>query len=286
MAKGWKCPRCSTANAESRVTCTRCGLLQGSVYVPTAWDAPLDPAPTASGTPSDPAPGPPDTASVPSSISKSAWAGAEQLLGASSPAADEADRPEATPPAEDTVPPAAGWILPGADQSQGPAAPIPLWRRIPIGWLVVGVLVLGGAISSWYFGAGRADTGEIAKPGDLTAVDLRVGDCFDLKDPAAAQLEDVAARPCSQEHEFELFFSASMPEGAYPAETAFDEYVQANCVPAFATYVGKAYDDSELDVYWMFPTTEAWGQGDHSIQCAVYHPLIHQLTGSLKGSNR
>ena len=172
------------------------------------------------------------------------------------------------------------------EQPQASAAPVPLWRRIPIGLIVFLVLVVGGGISSWYFGAGRTDTGEIAKPGDLTATDLRVGDCFDLKDPTAEEIEEVAARPCAQAHEFELFFTGSLPEGAYPAQPVFEAYMQDNCMPAFVAFVGKVYEDSELDVYWLSPTTEAWRQGDRSVQCAVYHPRIHELTESLKGSKR
>ena len=54
MAKSWKCPRCSTTNDTSSLTCTRCGFLQGAVYVPTAWDTEktsAPPAPGASGPP-------------------------------------------------------------------------------------------------------------------------------------------------------------------------------------------------------------------------------------------
>jgi hypothetical protein len=202
------------------------------------------------------------------------------------PATSDSPAPGHSPAADDTAPPFSDWRPYGGDQAQVPAAPVPLWRRFPIGLVVFLVLVVGGGISSWYFGAGRADTGEIAKPGDLTATDLRVGDCFDLKDPTAEEIEDVAARPCAQAHEFELFFTGSLPEGAYPPQSVFDAYMQDNCMPAFLAFVGKAYEDSELDVYWLTPTTEAWGQGDRSVQCVVSHPRIHQLTESLKGSRR
>ena len=40
----------------------------------------------------------------------------------------------------------------------------------------------------------------------MTAADLRVGDCFDLKDPAADEIDDVTAGPCTAAHEFEMFF--------------------------------------------------------------------------------
>jgi hypothetical protein len=161
-----------------------------------------------------------------------------------------------------------------------------MWRRIPIGWLVVAVFVAGTAIVGWYFNASRSPSGEITKSGDMTAVDLRVGDCFDLKDPAADEVEDVTAGPCTVAHEFEMFYVGSLLEGAFPADAAFDAYVADNCYPAFAAYVGKSYDDSELSIYWLAPTTEAWGAGDRSVQCAVYHPVVNRQTVSLKSSNR
>jgi len=33
------------------------------------------------------------------------------------------------------------------------------------------------------------------------------------------------------------------------------------------------YDDSELEIYWLAPTGDAWGAGGRSAQCAVYHPI-------------
>jgi Septum formation len=281
MAKSWKCPRCSTTNDESQITCSRCGLLQGSVYVPTTWDAPPTPRPPPTPPPSPP---PPETVSgwsVPEPQAEGTVRPADDL-----PAASEALAGGASGAAGDNAPPFSDWTPVGGAQPQVPAAKIPLWRRIPIGLIVFLVIALGGGISSWFFGADRGETGEIAKPGDLTATDLRVGDCFDLKDPNAEEIDDVAARPCAQAHEFEMFFIGSMPEGPYPSQSAFDAFLDTHCVPAFRDYIGKAYEDSALDVYWLVPTTEGWGLGNRSIQCAVFHPEIHQLTESLMGSKR
>jgi hypothetical protein len=255
MARGWKCSRCSTVNDESGVTCRGCGLIRGSAVLPTVSDAP----PTPGSTPVRPG-----------------WAAprAEHDL---EPASAAADDPSADLP---------GWTAPGGEPADVPAAPIPIWRRIPIGGLLATIVIVGGAVSGWYFAAGRSDTGEIAKSGDLMATELRVGDCFDLKEPEADEIGDVTARPCTEEHEYELYFTGSLPEGAYPAEAVFEEFVAANCDSAFTAYVGKAYQDSDLDVYWMFPTDEGWRDGDRSIQCAVFHPRVNRLTASLRGSNR
>jgi hypothetical protein len=180
----------------------------------------------------------------------------------------------------------ADWTPHDLPDAEPPATELPLWRRIPIGWLVFGVLVVGGGASSWFFGASRSDSGEIARTGDMNAVDLRVGDCFDFKDPNADELEDVTAMPCAQEHEYELFYTGSMPAGAYPADAAFDDFVTANCDPAFAAYVGMDYQTSALEVDWLAPTADAWRDGDRSIQCAVSDPQAARRTGSLRGASR
>ena len=63
----------------------------------------------------------------------------------------------------------------------------------------------------------------------------------------------------------------------------FETYVNDNCSPAFGTYVGKPYADSELAIYWLAPTDDGWRAGDHSVQCAVYHPRVHVQTQVAEG---
>jgi hypothetical protein len=96
--------------------------------------------------------------------------------------------------------------------------------------LIAGALVLVGVFAGAYFNWSRSATGEpevapaeptqvrpgVATPDEIDesedlnwdeinhdgSVDLRVGDCFDLKDPSADQIEHVKEVPCSTEHEF------------------------------------------------------------------------------------
>jgi hypothetical protein len=167
-----------------------------------------------------------------------------------------------------------------------PPAAKPIWQRIPWGAAVLVVVIGGGAIAGLIFNAARSDSGEISKSGDLTAAELRVGDCYDLKDPTAEELEQVTARPCAEEHEFEMIFVGSAPEGPYPDEDAFVTYVGDQCVPAFNAFVGTDYYSSTLDIAWLEPTSASWGAGDRSVQCAVYDPEQPRIVGSLKGANR
>ena len=217
----------------------------------------------------------------------------------------------ASTPTDGDIP---GWTPP--PWSPDAADTRPFWRRIPAGWLIAGALVLVSAVAGWYLYASRSATGEPevapAEPTQVLSglphdskrrVDLRVGDCFDLNDPTADQIEDVKAVPCTTEHEFEVFYVGAMREGSYPTdaaaeqrnhgrevidiESAFWTYLDHNCIPAFRTYIGKSwYGGSDLDIYWLVPTDDAWRAGDRTVQCAAFNPVIYRLTESLRGTRQ
>ena len=245
---GWRCLRCGTSNDEVVVSCSRCGASRGAVVLPGPAAAD-DGAPIRRSTPE---------------------------MSTSEPL------PEAGGAYEWQTRAAAASGEPG--DAVAPAAR-PLWRRVPVGLVLFVGLIAVGAVSSFFFSASRSDTGEISRSGDIDVNDLRVGDCFDFKDPEAEEFDQVAARPCSEEHGYELLFVGPMPAETYPPDTAFDSYVADACEPAFATYVGRSYQASRLELTWVGPTEDAWNSGDHAVQCLLNDPQRPRLTTSLKGSN-
>lgn len=181
---------------------------------------------------------------------------------------------------------ARGSEIPAGDQ-WSPAASAPIqrrsrWRSL-LGFWWVAVLVIGAG-SAALFAAGRNDSGQIEDAGDLAATEIRVGDCFDLKDPDEELIDDVDGKPCSDAHEFEMFFIGDMPDGAYPTDDAVSSYVVDNCLPAFAAYVGVSYEQSVLDIYSLSADASGWDAGDHAVQCAVFHPTNEALTSSQRNS--
>jgi len=92
--------------------------------------------------------------------------------------------------------------------------------------------------------------------------------------------------PCTSEHQYETFFTGSMPAGTFPTEAAMDDWISGNCDPAYEAYVGTAYQDSHLELYILTPSSDAWNNGDRTIQCSVYDPNQERLTQSLKGAAR
>jgi hypothetical protein len=151
-------------------------------------------------------------------------------------------------------------------------------------WWVL--LVVAAPIGGLIFNAQRGDGGAITRAGDLVVADLRVGDCFDLKDADEETIDDVTARPCGEAHEFELMYRGGVSSDGYPSEAAFQAWLQDNCLPAFAEYVGVSFPESTLDIFWFQPTEDGWDAGDHSVQCAIYDPADAQLTSAVRNAAR
>lgn len=267
MAERWACARCSSENDPWAITCSNCGVLRPDLSV----------APPPSEPPAEDRPAPPSTVTTVASLPASA----PDTQLAPAPAARNAPMWSAAPP---------GSAVPAADSTLATTiprpAPVPIWRRIPLQWILVGAFLLVPAIAGVIANASRASSGEIVKGGDLFASDLRLGDCFDLKDPKAKQIGDVHAVPCTSEHEYETVFTGSMPAGSFPSDATMEDWITGHCEPAFEAYVGVAYEDSRLEAFNLTPSREAWDDGDRSIQCSVSDPGIHRLTESLKGSAR
>ena len=136
-----------------------------------------------------------------------------------------------------------------------PDAARPSWKLILGGCLIAAIVLLGPV--GWLFDASRSATGEhkvataeptqvsteVATPDeseDLNSdeinvddsVDLRVGDCFNLKDPDA-EIEHVRKVSCKTEHDYELFYVGAMRKRSHPTEDAILDYVIDYCDPAF-----------------------------------------------------
>ena len=164
------------------------------------------------------------------------------------------------------------------------AQPEPGWRRWARFWWVpaVAVVLVVGYLAS----ARRDDGGEITSGGTLSIEDLQVGDCFNFSEEED-EISQVDARPCSEAHGYELFHVATWAgSSTYPSEDQMLTFVIDECVPAFASYVGEAYETSVLDFVHFAPVPEGWDAGDRVFQCALYDPANSTVTTSFEGAAR
>jgi hypothetical protein len=153
----------------------------------------------------------------------------------------------------------------------------------------LGLAVFAGfGLFSSFNDASRDDSGEIVAAGELDVLTLQVGDCFD--DPA--DLDDVvfevAALPCSEPHDNEVYSVLSVVGtfgDAFPGDVALEEHSYEVCQgEPFGSYVGTDYLDSSLEVFTFTPSEESWDMGDRDVVCALFRLDFSKLTGTARDS--
>jgi len=137
----------------------------------------------------------------------------------------------------------------------------------------------------------RGSDGTIATSGSVQTQQLQVGDCFEdpsmlgLADGETTQSSTVTGIPCTQPHDFEVFAVVPVDGSDYPGDDAISTQAQSACKAAFEGFVGVAFDDSVLDVYFYTPTSQTWSRlHDRSITCSVSEGT--GTTGTLRGAQR
>jgi hypothetical protein len=126
-------------------------------------------------------------------------------------------------------------------------------------------------------------------PSAVDASDVVVGDCFD--DPYGdtdewVEVDEVRLVPCDQPHDLEAFHRFELPDGDFPGDDDMDRAVDEECIPAFEEFVGRSYEDSELDLAFLTPTADSWTDGDREVVCSLYAMDLSPLEGSMAGSGR
>jgi Septum formation len=181
---------------------------------------------------------------------------------------------------------AAGAGTAGAGTAGAPAVPqAGEGRGFPWRWVIYGVIALVVVGGSVLFAARRDDTGAISDAGDMSVFDLKVGDCFDVS-ADATEVETVRAIPCAEPHIYELFWAGDYPSDTMPADSEYYPWVEDQCMPAFAAYVGIDYIESLYYMGYFSPTNDSWSTGDREFACYVSnHPdSPTPMSGSARGT--
>jgi hypothetical protein len=156
---------------------------------------------------------------------------------------------------------------------------------------VFALLVVGYLVYQFTTDIDRDESGAIVSAGDLDTFSVQVGDCFDDPqqiEPGEASttgISDVPGLPCSEPHDNEVYAVTPISLDTYPGLEGMQEAATAECVKLFAEFVGTSYQESELDIFTMYPSAESWSQNnDREIICATYRMDGAKLTGTTKGS--
>ncbi|MGC4943727.1 DUF4190 domain-containing protein [Kribbella sp. DT2] len=111
---------------------------------------------------------------------------------------------------------------------------------------------------------------------------LVVGECFD----DTSDEDEVARSTCGVDHDGELYAVVTLPAQTWPGDEKVGDLGEAACDEKFASYVGIAVDDSELDPVAWYPERAGWNSGDRDVYCTVYGPYGDPLDKTVKNSKR
>ncbi len=160
--------------------------------------------------------------------------------------------------------------------------------RIPVGWLIAGLIFAGGSMYELFTSADRDESGIVVGAGDVASEDLQVGDCLLLPDEVAEdgsfEFESLRAVPCNEPHDLEVFGRVRALPGPYPGEVALSDYGQQECAAMFESYVGLPVEHEARLIYsTSYPLAESWTAGDRMLDCMLQTWDGSPLTGSQEG---
>lgn len=156
-------------------------------------------------------------------------------------------------------------------------------QRLLLANFLISVLVFGCGSS-----AERDQRDQIVERTDVQVHELRPGDCFnDYADPLAAALEvaAVAALPCDEPHQYEVYFVFSFADDAaeWPGEDAVIAQAQARCLQEFQTYVATP-QASDFSISFVYPSPDGWRAFERGVVCYLGHSHQEPLVGSMGGA--
>jgi hypothetical protein len=135
----------------------------------------------------------------------------------------------------------------------------------------VAAIVVGALIYQLYISKGASD--------------LRVGDCFDLPSADVETVQDVKPHPCADAHYAEVVYVGDYSGDAstYPTRDTFQQFFVDACLPAYTTYTGTdIVTTTDMDMGFLYPTPEGWGQGDRKVTCYAYKADASTVTGTIR----
>lgn len=195
-------------------------------------------------------------------------------LGAPAEAPTKAEAPaEETQPSSDEF----VWPPPGmpTEEPTRLQSSRPLRIALGVGAVVV-VALIGAFVASRVAGDGR-------EAGEIKPTELQVGQCFNAP---REELVSVVLRPCTDDHQHEVFAVVDHPasrSARYPGDDEILRFAGERCIPLFERYGRVPYEQANLADFEVVPTRESWESGERRVICAVSSLDGQPMRGSVRG---
>jgi hypothetical protein len=142
--------------------------------------------------------------------------------------------------------------------------------------------VVAAAVVSNQTASKRSADGQISKGGHMDVFALRTGDCFQnpTGSEPASELSSITAVACTTPHNAQVISQLPVSGSDYPGETALTARAGTGCKADLKTAVDKAKVTDSMNLLYLFPDSNAWDEGQHTISCLVVDST-KDLTSSL-----
>lgn len=111
---------------------------------------------------------------------------------------------------------------------------------------------------------------------------LNVGDC--LGDVPLDQISSVTELSCDNPHIYEIYHAFDISGDVYPGDDEVVAEAQEVCLDRFEGFVGIDYTASELEISYLYPTSDSWSLGDdREVLCMVLNLDGSSRSGSAEG---
>ena len=120
--------------------------------------------------------------------------------------------------------------------------------------------------------------------GNTSAFNVEVGQCVQNAD--SEKISDLQVTDCAKPHQAEIFYTVELSAKQRIPEEDLSDYARDTCIDAFEGYVGRSYEESELDTTELYPSEESWATGERTIVCFAISPDDEPLVGSVKDSKK
>ena len=120
--------------------------------------------------------------------------------------------------------------------------------------------------------------------GNTSAFNVEVGQC--VQNAESEKISDLQVIDCAKPHQAEIFYTVELSAKQRIPEEDLSDYARDTCIDAFEDYVGRSYEESELDTTELYPSEESWATGERTIACFAISADGEPLVGSVKDSKK
>ena len=120
--------------------------------------------------------------------------------------------------------------------------------------------------------------------GNTSAFNVEVGQC--VQNAESEEISDLQVTDCAKPHQAEIFYTVELSAKQRIPEEDLSDYARDTCIDAFEGYVGRSYEESELDTTELYPSEESWATGERTIACFAISADGEPLVGSVKDSKK